>query len=252
MMFVSPVHKERRLPFVRSNTEDMLEVVRQPRSDIPAVTHIDYSARIQTIARDDHREFYDLIKSFEELTGYGIVINTSFNVRGEPIVNTPMDAYRCFMYTEMDVLVLENFLLLKEEQVQTNKEKSLFNNSNKEIFKKNDNFLKKKLVSLYKKNFISTSHKVKEILYYKKNDSSYWSSCKNQSDLGKIFNIPTDLDIQNPDPQKMTKSIIKCWRNNSFALILEPILIRLLSLSKNYPLEEDINSTVSDKIYEMF
>ena len=252
MMLVSPVNKGRRLPFVRGNTEDMLEIVRQPRSDIPAVTHIDYSARIQTVERDDHREFYDLIKSFEELTGYGIVINTSFNVRGEPIVNTPADAYHCFMYTDMDVLVLEDFFLLKDEQIQINKEKHPFENLNKEIFEKKDSWLRKKLGSLYKKNFISISNKVKEILYCKKNESSYWFSCKNQSDLTKIFDIPTDLDIQNPDPQKMTRSIIKFWRNDSFALILEPILIRLLSLSKNYPLEEDINSTVSDKIYEMF
>ena len=252
MMLVSPVNKERRLPFARGNTEDMLAVVRQPKSDIPAVTHVDYSARIQTVERDDHQEFYDLIKSFEELTGYGIVINTSFNVRGEPIVNTPMDAYRCFMHTDMDVLVLENFFLLKEEQVQINKKKNSFKDSNEEIFKKDDNFLRKKLESLYKKNFISISDKVKEILYYKKNESSYWFSCKNHRDLSEIFDIPADLDIQNPDPRKMTRSIIKFWRNNSFALILEPILISLLSLSKKYPLEEDINATVSDKIYEMF
>ena len=84
------------------------------------------------------------------------------------------------------------------------------------------------------------------------NSSSNWSNCIDQSDIGKIFNIPADLDIANPDPQKMTKSIIKCWSNNSFGIILEPILIRLLSLGKKYPLEEDINSMVSDKIYEMF
>ena len=108
MLLISSVHEKRRLPFVRGNKEDMLETVRQPRSDIPAVTHIDYSARIQTIEKDDHRKFYDLIKAFEELTGYGIIVNTSFNIRGEPIVNTPMDAYRCFMNTEMDVLVLED------------------------------------------------------------------------------------------------------------------------------------------------
>ena len=152
-MLVSHVNKERRLPFARGNTEDMLAVVRQPRSDIPAVTHVDYSARIQTVERDDHKEFYDLIKSFEELTGYGIVINTSFNVRGEPIVNTPMDAYRCFMHTGMDVLVLENFFLLKEEQVQINEKKNSFKDLNEEIFKKDDNFLRKKLESLYKKKF---------------------------------------------------------------------------------------------------
>ena len=75
---ISSVNENRRLPFNRNNNENMLEIVRQPRSDIPAVTHVDYSARIQTIERNDHKKFYDLIKAFENLTGYGIIINTSF------------------------------------------------------------------------------------------------------------------------------------------------------------------------------
>ena len=252
MLLIASVHEKRRLPFDRSNKKDMLKMVRQPKSDIPAVTHIDYSARIQTIEKDDHKKFYDLIKSFEELTGCGIVVNTSFNVRGEPIVNTPMDAYRCFMNTEMDVLVLEDYFILKEEQAKINREEGLFENFDSEISKDNDNFLRKKLSRLYQKNFISASKQAVGILEHQDNSSSNWSNCIDQSDLGKIFNIPADLDIANPDPQKMTKSIIKCWRNNSFGIILEPILIRLLSLGKKYPLEEDINSMVSDKIYEMF
>ena len=113
MMLVLPVKKERRLPFVRGHTDDMLEIVRLPKSDIPAVTHIDYSARIQTVERDDHKEFYDLIKSFEELTGCGVVINTSFNVRGEPIVCTPKDAVECFLRTDFDILSIGDFLISK-------------------------------------------------------------------------------------------------------------------------------------------
>ena len=151
MLLIASVHENRRLPFDRDNKEDMLEIVRQPRSDIPAVTHIDYSARIQTIEKGDHRKFYDLVKAFEELTGYGIVVNTSFNVRGEPIVNTPMDAYRCFMNTEMDVLVLEDYFILKEGQAKTNREKGLFENFNTETSKDNDNFLRRKLDKLYKR-----------------------------------------------------------------------------------------------------
>ena len=252
MLLISSVNENRRLPFNRNNNENMLEIVRQPRSDIPAVTHVDYSARIQTIERNDHKKFYDLIKAFENLTGYGIIINTSFNVRGEPIVNTPIDAYRCFMNTDMDVLVLEDCFILKEEQAKINREKSLFDNLNTEISKDNDNFLRKKLRRLYQKNFISSSKEAAEILVHQNNSSSNWSNCIDQSDLGKIFNISTDLDIANPDLQKMTKSIIKCWRNNSFGTILEPIIVSLLSLSKKYPLEEDINFMVSDKIYEIF
>ena len=87
-----------------------------PRSSIPAVTHVDYSARIQTVAREDNPAYYDVIQAFNSLTGCPLVVNTSFNVRGEPIVNTPEDAYRCFMRTEMDCLVLGHHLLLKQDQ----------------------------------------------------------------------------------------------------------------------------------------
>ena len=87
-----------------------------PRSTIPAVTHVDYSARIQTVSRQDNPMYYDLILAFNSLTGCPLVVNTSFNVRGEPIVNTPEDAYRCFMRTEMDCLVLGNYLLSKQDQ----------------------------------------------------------------------------------------------------------------------------------------
>jgi carbamoyltransferase len=83
---------------------------------IPAVTHVDGSARLQTVARESHPDFYDLLSAFDERTGCPVLINTSFNVRGEPIVCTPDDAYLCFMRTQMDVLVLGNMILLKEDQ----------------------------------------------------------------------------------------------------------------------------------------
>ena len=93
-----------------------IEKLNVPKSDIPAVTHVDYSARVQTIEKDVHPQFRQLVESFKEKTGYGVVVNTSFNVRGEPIVSTPEDAYLCFMRTEMDALVLENCVLYKEQQ----------------------------------------------------------------------------------------------------------------------------------------
>ena len=83
---------------------------------VPAITHVDYSARVQTVDEEHHPRFHRIIQAFKEKTGCPVVINTSFNVRGEPIVCTPEDAYRCFMGTNMDVLVLENFVLLKQEQ----------------------------------------------------------------------------------------------------------------------------------------
>ena len=87
-----------------------------PRSDIPAVTHIDHSARIQTVHETTHPRYYALLKAFEAKTGCAVIVNTSFNVRGEPIVCSPADAYRCFMRTELDLLVLENCVLEKAQQ----------------------------------------------------------------------------------------------------------------------------------------
>src|SRR5690606_30589778 len=95
---------------------DLTKRVNVARSSLPAITHVDHSARIQTVARDVNQRYYDLIKAFGDLTGVYCIINTSFNVRGEPIVCTPEDAYRCFMRTEMDYLVLGDFLLSKADQ----------------------------------------------------------------------------------------------------------------------------------------
>ena len=95
---------------------NMLKIVKQKRSDIPAVTHVDYSARIQTVTHNKNPYYYNVLRAFKKLTGCSVIVNTSFNVRGEPIVCTPQNAYDCFMRTDMDVLVLENCVLYKEEQ----------------------------------------------------------------------------------------------------------------------------------------
>jgi carbamoyltransferase len=120
MLLVAPVRESRREPGLGGTEcgdgDDMLAVINRPRSDIPAVTHVDYSARVQTVSADDKPDFYRLIKEFEQLTGCPVVVNTSFNVRGEPIVCSPQDAYRCFMRTGMDLLVMEDCLLWKGEQ----------------------------------------------------------------------------------------------------------------------------------------
>lgn len=116
MLLVAPVRDHRRIAQASGDGSDILERIRAKRSDIPAVTHVDYSARIQTVNRDDKPDFHAVIREFEKQTGCAVVVNTSFNVRGEPIVCTPEDAYRCFMRTEMDVLVLEDMILYKVEQ----------------------------------------------------------------------------------------------------------------------------------------
>jgi carbamoyltransferase len=120
MLMVAPVNEMRRMPMDTSAFEagddDMMAVINQPRSDVPAITHVDYSARIQTVGKDGHPEFRALIEAFERLTGCPLLVNTSFNVRGEPIVCSPQDAYRCFMRTGMDLLVLEDVVLWRREQ----------------------------------------------------------------------------------------------------------------------------------------
>ncbi|HBL27444.1 MAG TPA: hypothetical protein DD490_11470 [Acidobacteria bacterium] len=117
MLLVADVVESRRIPMQGDErSENLLEWVNRLRSDIPAVTHVDYSARIQSVHREVSPRYWSLISEFEKRTGYGVIVNTSFNVRGEPIVCTPEDAYRCFMRTEMDYLVLGPFLLDKKAQ----------------------------------------------------------------------------------------------------------------------------------------
>lgn len=115
MLFTAPVQKSRRKPLASAD-KPLFEKLYTPRSDIPSVTHLDYSARIQTVSKDTNEKYWKLIHAFKEKTGYGIIINTSFNVRNEPIVCTPEDAYRCFMSTEMDYLIIGNILFGKKAQ----------------------------------------------------------------------------------------------------------------------------------------
>ena len=117
MLLVADVREDRRSPSNNSNDSDnLLEQINCSRSEIPAVTHVDFSARVQTVNKDENPTFYSVIEEFEKLTGVPVVVNTSFNVRGEPIVCTPQDAYRCFMRTEIDLLVIEDCVLRKTEQ----------------------------------------------------------------------------------------------------------------------------------------
>jgi len=117
MTFVAPVLRSRRVSLQEKEKGRFgIDLLSVPRSDIPAVTHVDYSSRVQTVHRETNPLFHELLSEFQRQTGCGVLVNTSFNVRGEPIVCTPQDAYRCFMRTEMDILAIENMLLFKEKQ----------------------------------------------------------------------------------------------------------------------------------------
>ncbi len=117
MLLAANVRADKRLPMTETEkTLFGIDKLNMPRSLIPAVTHIDYSARVQTVHADTNSRYYELISKFTQITRCPVVVNTSFNVRGEPIVCTPTDAFRCFMGTELDVLAIGDFLLVKEDQ----------------------------------------------------------------------------------------------------------------------------------------
>jgi carbamoyltransferase len=117
MLLVAPVRHDKQVPLPDGYADQTLsERLSFVRSHLPAITHVDYSARIQTISRATNPRFWDLVEAFKSLTGCGVIVNTSFNVRGEPIVCTPEEAYRCFMRTEMDFLVLGDYLFDKKDQ----------------------------------------------------------------------------------------------------------------------------------------
>jgi carbamoyltransferase len=125
MLLVAPVRESHRRPLPADYYERGLwERLYHERSDVQSITHLDFSARIQSVHEATNPRYYRLIRAFEQQTGYALVVNTSFNVRGEPIVCTPHDAYRCFMSTEMDYLVIGDYVYCKTEQPDwQNKEK---------------------------------------------------------------------------------------------------------------------------------
>ncbi len=117
MLMVADVVRNRRREMTEEERQRFgIDKLNVPRSDIPAVTHVDYSARIQTVHKDTNPRYHALISAFKRRTGCPVLINTSFNVRGEPIVCTPEDAFRCFMGTELDALAVGNYYLRKEDQ----------------------------------------------------------------------------------------------------------------------------------------
>jgi carbamoyltransferase len=118
MLLVAAVRKDKRFNSQAGSALTGLDKLKAKRSVVPAITHVDYSARIQTVDAQRHPRLHKLMTAFKQRTGCPVIINTSFNIRGEPIVCSPQDAYRCFLATNMDVLVLENQILYKHEQPQ--------------------------------------------------------------------------------------------------------------------------------------
>ena len=184
-----------------------MSVVRQERSDIPAVTHVDYSARVQTIRREDHPAYYELIRAFEEKTGCAVIINTSFNVNGEPIVCTPYDAYRCFMRTEMDALILGNFLLIKTEQPQWTEAKRQIAEHDDALEQAVNNRFIKALRRIYVNEFLPIASSLRkqglvQVSTAFERVPSTWQDFTADQSPESIFPIPAAIDASDARPRR--------------------------------------------------
>ena len=257
MQLVSHIREERRLPFEKGGREDLLEVIKEARSDIPAVTHVDYSARVQTITRADHPAFYDLVKSFGELTGTPVIVNTSFNVRGEPIVCTPYDAYRCFMRTEMDALILGDFLLYKEEQPAWPEARGHVEEPDAPAAPDADDPLTGELAKLFRTEFLPVARALKSrgALAFDtamSGAASTWRDYDEAQSPERIFAIPGALDSAAPDVEAVAMAMSQYWMPGAGTEALRPLVVRLLKLGLRYPLSDSLDEEVEDAVYVMF
>jgi carbamoyltransferase len=264
MLIVAPVREDRRLPLDTAlpADDDLLPVVRRLRSDIPAVTHVDYSARIQTVKRQDNPSFYDVIDSFREKTGYAVIVNTSFNVRGEPITCTPADAYRCFMRTDMDVLALGDFILHKEDQPAWNEGAGKHEALESEDLSSgtaapNPEPLMRKLNVVFRHDFWPVAQELRRsdgtrISPEPTLTRSMWVPHEPPDSGPPLFEIdPALLDVV-PDASLIAEALTRPWREGPAKTRLRPILARLVALGLEYPQEAGVAEQVSDSMYVMF
>jgi carbamoyltransferase len=258
MLFVAQVKQSRCKPAQRVNDkDDLLSVVRQERSDIPAVTHVDYSARVQTIRREDHPAYYDIVRMFEQKTGCAVLINTSFNVNGEPIVCTPNDAYRCFMHTEMDALILGNSLLIKTEQPQLTEPKrqiAEYEDSSQQTI---DSRLIKALRRIYAKEFLPIASSLRDQGKVQVSAAfgempSMWKDFTADQSPRAIFPVGSATYAASLDSEKLAESIMRFWTPGPAATALRPVLVKLIKLGHEFPTECALEEEVPESIYVMF
>jgi carbamoyltransferase len=256
MLLVAPVKTERRKSFDRGSTEDLLPLVKQPRSDIPAVTHVDYSARVQTVNREDHPDYYDVIHAFEAKTGCAVIVNTSFNVRSEPIVCTPYDAYRCFMRTGMDVLILGNFLLVKENQPQWLEDDSPPIKAAAKTAPSSDSSFLEELTRMFDRDFLPLAEAFQNngvrINTIFKKVASTWVDHSPEQTPEAVFEIPPELDRLSTDPEKMAAAVLQFWNQNGSSDKLRQLLVKLFGLGLKYPPADSLEEAVPESVYVMF
>jgi carbamoyltransferase len=262
MLIVAPVRADRRQATdpVDDASDDLLPVVRQVRSDIPAVTHVDYSARVQTVAKEDHPAFYDVIRRFKEKTGCSVIVNTSFNVRGEPIVCTPADAYRCFMRTEMNVLALGSYVLLKEDQPPwpEPRGKGL---ENEDAVRVEPAAHPERLVAQLDKVFrtqflplaltLNGSRAVRLELNFRRRQST-WENYRSPASPVGLFEFPQQMIGDMPDARAFADAMIDCWQSGEAADASRALVSKLVGIGLRYPPAEALDEEVSESVYVMF
>ena len=242
--------KEKRCILGQEKSNDIIEWVNQPRSDIPAITYVDYSARIQSVNSEMNPEYYNIIKSFKEITGYGVIVNTSFNVRGEPIVCTPHEAVNCLMNTEIDVLVMEDFIVTKNNKYIRPSKDLIKSNTNKEtiypssLIKKIDQLFEMHMKNINKK---ITSKKVGG--FNRENTKSCW--IKYHSDTLYYLWKPENIDNVDYKVEEFLSNWLRINTNDKELFI--PLLRDLINLSSKPDNEDDAPPLLLDEdVYTMF
>jgi carbamoyltransferase len=254
MLIVAPVLESRRCTYRREPGMDIYDVVRQPRSDVPAITHVDYSARVQTLRREDHPDYYDAISSFRERSGVGLVVNTSFNVRGEPIVCTPYDAYRCFMRTEMDVLMLGNHILRKPEQPPWPERKGHVEDGTTNRRTIEDSPFMDALSGVYHDDYRTAARGLGETAGERvlcRGATSRWRDIESEGD---VFTIPDSLDHGTGDAGRRADDLTSFWEPGQVTDALRPVVRRLLEVTDQLVEDDtdDANELVSEFVYVMY
>jgi carbamoyltransferase len=263
MLLVAPVKKERRLPLdaALGAGDDLLPVVRRLRSDLPAITHVDYSARVQTIRREHHPVFYSLVEAFEKETGCAVIVNTSFNVRGEPIVCTPQDAYRCFMRTEMDVLALGDYILVKGDQPAwpEGKGEGLENEDVAAAPQKQEEpeKLLSKLTSLFRSDFWPAARRLRgqdQVAVREKfrKGASTWEDAPELGDPRTAFELAPALEKDDPDPREFARELTRNWLHRDAAEALRPVIAKVVAAGMEHATRAEVEEKVSESVYVMF
>ena len=255
MLLVAPVKRDRLIERKVKESEDLLEIVNEPRSDVPAITHVDYSARIQTVKKAFNPRYHGLISSFKRETDYGLLVNTSFNVRGEPIILTPYDAYRCFMRTNMDVLVIENFILYKKNQnswpegmAEGLEEKNKREISvDKKLIKDLNKFFDSDLSILF--SLFSRADLLE--INLTEDQSTFWREVSNSKGRKSDFEIAKDL-IEIDNNEAFVLALTSNWRNEKLAVAFRKHIKTLNEISKKHKKEFLSKEEVDDSIYVMF